>query len=369
MSKRKRTNQSKASKPVPPQQPPPLPTAPPSTPTPASAKKADNTGWLYLIIGAVVLLVVGGGIVLLANRSAGAPASVANANATSTPQRRTAIGRVTACQKNPNFSQNIGLGKRVVASTSTRGMKGLVLFDADNPQKMYQQPGWAALGSLGQFVADRDGNIYVLPAMEISMNNGADLQDKIFKVDTQTGEMKEFVRLPAAGGLSAENPFGVLSLTYDCDTNSLYASTIGGSTSDKQLGRVFRIDIAGAKIASQFENIDVVGIGIFNGAFGKRLYFGVARSPEVRSIALSDQGDFVGQPRVEFNLGELPGGGDDKARRLLFTDKRELNVRAWPFDYNLRAASETPKRLYHFKYQEQDDTWQFVNAEAVTDGS
>jgi len=367
MSKRKRANQSRPSKPVPPPQPQSQPVPP--TPIPASVKKADNTWWLYLIIGAVVLLVVGGGIALLANRSTGTPSTAATLSATSTPQRRTNIGRVTACQKNPNFSQNIGLGKRVVASTSTRGMKGLVLFDADNPQKMYQQPGWAALGSLGQFIADRDGNIYVLPAMEISMNNGADLQDKIFKVDTQTGEMKEFVRLPAAGGLSPENPFGVLSLTYDCDTNSLYASTVGGSTSDKQLGRVFRIDIAGAKVTSQFENVDVVGLGVFNGVFGKRLYFGVARSPEVRSVALSDQGDFVGQPRVEFNLGELPSGGDDKARRLLFTDKRELNVRAWPFDYNLRAASETPKRLYHFKYQEQDDTWQFVNAEAVMDGS
>ena len=319
-----------------------------------------------------MLLLVGGAIAILSNRSATLPTTPSDASSTnaSTPQpaRRTNIGRVTACQRNPLFSQNVGLGKRVIASTSTRGYKGIILFDADNPQKVFQHPSWDDLGALGQFVADAAGNIYVLPAMEISISGPPDLQNKIYKVDTNSGELKEFISVPAAGGLSAENPFGVLSLTYDCDSNSLYASSVGGSTSDKELGRIARIDLTSAKVTSQFENTDVVGMGIFNGAFGKRLYFGSARSPEVQSIALTDQGDFVGQPRVEFTLSELPGGSDDKARRLLFTDKRELKVRAWPFDFNLRAASETPKRLYHFKYQEQGDTWQFVNAEAIADG-
>ncbi len=366
MSKKKRAPQSN----------PTIPTTPtlvtPPTP-PTLVPPPKNDPWLiYLGVGVIVLLLVGGVIALLSNRSTTAPSTPSSTNATQppTPQpaRRTNIGRVTACQKNPAFSQNVGLGKRVVASTSSRGYKGMVVFDATNPQNVYQHPTWDDLGALGQFVADAAGNIYVLPAMEISISGPPDMHSKIYKVDTNNGELKEFITIPAVGGISPENPFGVLSLTYDCDTNSLYASSVGGSTSDKEVGRIFHIDLARAKVTTQFENTDVVGLGIFNGVFGKRLYYGHARNPEVHSIALSDQGDFVGQSRLEFALSELPNGSDDKARRLLFTDKRELNVRAWPFDYNLRAASETPKRLYHFKYQDQDDTWQFVNAEAIAEG-
>ena len=363
MSKKKRPAQGKPT-PPPTQQTPPTSKTPPP-PSIAPVKRADNAWLIWLGVGMLVVLLVGGAVAWLSNRSVAVPSASAS---TPTPQRRTNMGRVTACQKNPNFSQSVGLGKRVVASTSTRGYKGIILFDANNPQNVYQHPSWDDLGALGQFVADKDGNIYVLPAMEISISGPPDLQSKIFKVDTNQGELKEFMAVPAAGGLSPENPFGVLSLTYDCDSNSLYAATVGGSTSDKEIGRIFRIDLNTGKVVSQFENRDIVGLGIFNGAFGKRMYYGSARTPEVYSIQLSNKGDFVGEPRLEFILSELPGGSDDKARRLLFTDNRELNVRAWPFDFNLRAASETPKRVYHFKYREQDDTWQFVNAEAIEEG-
>ena len=59
---------------------------------------------------------------------------------TPTPQRRTNIGRTTACQRNPNFSESVGLGKQVVASTANGNRKGLLMFSPNAPDKVLPTP-------------------------------------------------------------------------------------------------------------------------------------------------------------------------------------------------------------------------------------
>ena len=78
------------------------------------------------------------------------------------------------------------------------------------------------------------------------------------------------------------------------------------------------------------------------------------------------QATFTGEPRFEFALSEVPNGQGDQARRIQINDKREMTIRAWPFDFNLRAASETPKRAYKFKYNEISDQWDFMSVEPIT---
>ena len=67
-----------------------------------------------------------------------------------------------------------------------------------------------------------------------------------------------------------------------------------------EVGRIFEIDPATTKIESELDNIDAFGSIVFNTAKGKRLYFGMARTSEVRSVLLDDNGHFVGEPRPEF---------------------------------------------------------------------
>ena len=320
-----------------------------------------------------VLLVVlmGGAAVWWLTRTPSTPAtdsnSNSNSNLTSTPpQRRTNIGRTTACQRNPSFAQSVGLGKQVVASTANGNRKGLVMFSPDAPDKVYQHPSWRSAGNLGQFVVDGAGNTYVVPAIEVSISpEAAALQNTLFKVDTTTSVMTAFVTLSGTA-ISTENPFGLMGLAYDCDTNSIYAASVAGSTLVNEAGHVYRIDANTAQLAGQLDGLDAMGLGVFNGAFGKRLYFGKARTAEIYSIALLDNGAFTGQPRFEFALSEVPNGQGDQARRIQINDKREMTIRAWPFDFNLRAASQTPKRAYRFKYNETTDQWEFLSLEPIT---
>ena len=154
--------------------------------------------------------------------------------------------------------------------------------------------------------------------MEISISPAAAaLQTTLFKVDTNTGVMTSLIKLPGATSIT-ENPFGLMGLAYDCDTNSVYATSVAGSTSADEVGRIYRIDANTAQVSGQLDNVDAMGIGVFNGAFGKRLYFGKARTPDVYSVALTDAGTFTGEPRFEFALNVVPNGQGDQARRIQF---------------------------------------------------
>jgi hypothetical protein len=359
-----------------PNKPATRPAPAPEKPAPLSPPVAGSRSSLGVLIGGVAaILLFGGGLVFWLSRTTAPATPPAAANLTptatvpvgptSTPARRTNIGRATACQRNPTFSASVGLGKQVVASTAQRGGTGLYLFSPNNPQNVYQHPTWDDFGHLGQFVVDRDGNIYTVPALEVSVEQQAriDLQHTLLKVDTNAGLLAPMMVFTPARTANAENPFGLMGLAYDCDTHSLYVSSVGGSSSDNEIGRVYRVDLNTGNIVGQFENHDVLGIGIYNGVFGKRLYFGAARTAEIYSVALTDSGDFVGAARLEFALSEQKGGHHDHARRVAFNDQREMTLRAWPFDFNLIAASTRSKYIYKFKYNDADDTWGFTSVE------
>jgi len=272
-----------------------------------------------------------------------------------------AVGDVAYCRISPQFAKAMGYTESSILSTASR-QKGLVIFDppasADGePVNVYQHPTWDDAGYLSAPVTDKFGNIYVAPSPRVSLlDNPPEQQNTIYKVDTEAGVMAELIKLPAAAPLSPDNPFGILGLAYDCDTHSLYASSVAGSTRTKEAGRIIRIDLSTREIASQFENTDAFGLDVFNGTTGKRLYFGAARASEVRSVPLDAKGDFTGKPRVEFSMAGLGAEGDEKARRIIFNSATML-VRGMEFEFNLIATSERQQTEYQLRYDTSLDAW------------
>jgi hypothetical protein len=280
-----------------------------------------------------------------------------------TPTLAAFIGPPTECRARPRFISELGMGGQIYIGTNLQGYTGLTLSarDPNNGQMLvYQHPSWDDAGNLAPYALDRAGNIYVGPAPFVSLdNNPPELQNRIYRVDGESGEMSLFVELPAAQPPSSSNPFGVMGLAYDCDTDSLYASSLAGSTYDAELGRIFQIDVNSASVVSRLENVDAFGVGSYQGAQGKRLYFGSARDSSVRSVPLDDEGHFDGEQRVEFYLLAAPGGGDDRAKRIQFPERDQMRIKGIEFNYTLRAASDFKERDYAYRYQPLADTWEF----------
>ncbi len=273
----------------------------------------------------------------------------------------TSMGQVASCRAVPRFASAQGF-QSVTFNSDDLYITGLKMVDGSNPQRVYKHPSWASAGFLGPVLADGQGNIYTVPVPRISLiDNPPQAQNRVYRVDTNTAEMTLFVELPAAAPPSPQNAYGALGLGLDCETNSMYVSSIAGSTAAQELGRIFRIDLGTGAIVAQLDGIDAMGLGVFKTGREKRLYFGSTRVGEIRSIGLDAQGNFVGSQRVEFPISAQGASGSDKARRLTFTDAGDMQIAGRQFDYNLVANTRQPRLQYVYRYQPTTQSWAFVS--------
>jgi len=320
-------------------------------PAPGAKAPAPRTSPVWFVL--LGLLIVAGAAILLW-LNGGLPGA--------TPAPPGKLGGVTACRQLPGFVAAQGFDPNTAAlSTSDDRRMGLVLIQPDGAggQNVYQHPTWDDAGWLGGLTLDENGNVYVVPAPRISLLDNAPVkQTQLYRVDSATGELAVLLDLPAAAPPSQTNPYGLMGVTYDCETRSLYVSSIAGSTRAAEVGRLFRVELgAQPRVAAQFDGVDAIGLGVFNGRKDKRLYFGSARTSEVLSLALDARGNFTGPARVDFSLAEHDPRGDDKARRLTFSDAAGLRVDAVKFNYNLVASSEHRQNQYQYAYDSNTDGW------------
>ncbi len=273
-------------------------------------------------------------------------------------------GSVTYCLAGPSFTTELGF-KNPAIDTSQVLATGLVIRELDDSSRFYQHETWDDAGHVGPFAYDSAGTIYVGPTPLASLQtNPTAEQNWIYAVDSQTAVMSKYLELPWPGPPNSGNPYGVAGLTYDCDTNSLYATSIAGSTAQEELGGIYQIDLNTDEIVSQFTGHDAIGIGIFNGTEGKRLYFGLARSPEVFSIGLdAATGHFYGEPRLEFSLAAQPGGSFDNGHRIQFTQNGRMLVKGVEFSFSLQVASDPQRNIYTFQHEPADDSWTFLGVQ------
>lgn len=310
-------------------------------------------GWFALggAIGGALLLATG---VWLYNQFL-APAPVV-------PAGSLQPGSANYCRTMPPFAINQGFSQESFYSTSERRITGLVLIDGSALRRgaTFQHPSWSMAGSLGPIQLDGSGNAYVAPVPTINvLENAANEQNTIYRVDGNSSEMTPFVTVPAAQPQDPSNPYGVLGLSYDCDTRSLYATSVAGSTRLAEVGQIVRIETieSTGRVVDQWSGVDAIAVAAWNGAEGKRLLYGKARTSEIWSIALDGRGDFVGEPRLEFTLAGLGPRGDDKARRIVVDTSAQLTVYGIEFSYNLIAPSEKQQNAYLFTLDPASGDW------------
>ncbi|HEV7645661.1 MAG TPA: hypothetical protein VGO50_17110 [Pyrinomonadaceae bacterium] len=280
---------------------------------------------------------------------------------------KTAIkpGIVTGCQKSPQFLAGLNFGNRAALSTSEKARPGLWMIEGDH---RYQHPSWKNAGFLAPIERDQNGNIYVAPApfINVFLNPAAE-QNAVWRVDSKTQEMVKFLDLPRDAGVSEQNAYGTLDLAFDCETEALYVSSVFGSTRDKEQGKIYRIDTKTKQASPLLENIDGFGLSVFNTPKGKRLFYGLARRPEVWSVGLNDDGTLAGAPngtkRKEASLENIGPRGDDKVRKIAFQANQaggEMILFGIEFNFNLVAPTEKQETAYHFRYNAQNDSWTYV---------
>lgn len=273
--------------------------------------------------------------------------------------------RANSCKGSPPFVKRVAgfnTPKSYFSTSEIRTM-GLVLIEnagtADKPSlKYYQHPSWKQAGWLSPIQLDNAGNVYTSPAPFINvLDNPAERQNTIYKVDAATGEMSRYLQIPLPDSLNINNPFGVLGLIYYCEGNILYASTIAGSDRYVIRGGIYAIDVKTKKIIDRLPAVDAIGMGISYVTGERRLFYGTGRNSDIFSIQISANGKFIGKPQLAFSLAGLGPRGDDKVRRIRSDANGNLLVYGIEFNYNLIPPREKPESLYEFVYYPDQKQW------------
>lgn len=275
-----------------------------------------------------------------------------------------AIGYTDYCHASPQFVAALDFEQPVIDTTQEFGT-GVLVREMGGDGRSYQHDTWDDAGKIGAFAIDWLGNIFVAPAPVLNQElNPVEEQNKIFRVDSQSAEMALFASLPWPLPPAGSNPYGVVGLAYDCDSGSLYAASIAGSTAEDEVGVIYQLNPDTGEILSRLENVDALGIGVFNASQGKRLYYGAGRTPEIYSVALDGDGRFVGSPRLELSLAAQPGGRAENGQRIQFTADNTMIVKAIEFNYSLQATTRRERNIYSFQYQPESDAWTLLNITA-----
>ncbi len=267
------------------------------------------------------------------------------------------------CISTPPFLKQLGYtGVNAAFSTSDKKIKGLIYIQAptipNTPNIKYQDSTWKMAGWLGPILTDNKGNIWCAPVPVINvLDNPTELQNNLYKVNATSGKMEMYLTLPTTEKVSVENPYGILGLAYNCEANTLYVSTVAGSTRNQQHGKIVCINTETKTIISTLNCGDAFGLGISYKEGYRKLYFGNARNSNIYSIALADNGTFVGDPILAFSVEGLGPRGDDKAKKIREDKQGNLLVSGFEFNFNLTAPTEKQENNYTFYYNQGTEKW------------
>ena len=265
------------------------------------------------------------------------------------------------CKKMPIFAEKLGFDLTKSAfSTSEKTRTGIIFTDLASG-KIYQHPSWTKAGHLGPIAINERGDVFSAPIPVINLiDNKPEDQNKIYKIDAQSGEMNLFTELPKAAKPTGENPFGTLGMAYDCDTKTLYISTVFGSDLKNERGRIYAVNTESGRIIDSLVNVDAMGLGIAFENGERTFFYGTTRLSNVYSLKLDASGKFLNKPKLCCSLENLGPRGDDRARKIRFTPKGDMTIQAVEFYYNLIAPTEKQETIYYYRYDVGKKNWLFA---------
>ncbi len=273
------------------------------------------------------------------------------------------------CSAFPEFMKKMDFdGYNTAFSTNEIDQVGIVAYELKDRYdlhsekvKFYKDESWSKAGYLGPIVYDEQGNIYTAPLPKVNtLDNPPEDQNTIYIIDTNTGVMKEFYKLPVDALPNSRNPFGIMGLHYDCESGLLFVSTISGSSSEQEIGKIFSLDIKSKILTEIISDVDALGLGILNHKDQKYLIYGEARNSIIRAVLLDDSNHVSGNQNAFIDLTGLGIRGDDKARKFQIKEG-QLDIYAVPFMYNLAAPRVKQESVYTFKFALDSDKWVLVS--------
>jgi len=256
------------------------------------------------------------------------------------------------CARLPLFLQTLHISNPVMIDLSQQRYKGVAFLFGSKLQRVIHRKGWEAYGYLGTYALDEKGTLYLTPMPYISIHRDTfALQTNIYRMDTRTGKLSKWMHLDDVKP-SASNPYGIISIVYDCDTGTLWVSAIDQSDYQVQKGVIYHIDPVHKKVLETIGGIDALTLALLRTDQGRYLLVGSAREPALLAYPLDEP---VKQDMKPQRVLKLPNP-DERIRKIKVVGRNYLRLEAIPFSYSLVAQTDRVYRTYYDAFFDTNKT-------------
>jgi len=263
------------------------------------------------------------------------------------------------CARFPYFLSKMRIPQPIAIDLSQQHYKGLAFLFGRGFNRAVHIKTWERFDYFGGYALDRSGNMYLTPMPFISVKPYTfNLQKNIYKLDSKSGKLSIWLTLDEVKATS-NNPFGIISIVYDCDDNTLWVSSIDKSDYFHSRGTIYHIDIASKKILQKVEGVDALSLQLLHTTKGKYLLAGVANDNTLIALEIKNS-KLLSTP---IKIFELPNE-EEHIRKIKVVGKNHLRIQTIPFSYNLIAQTleqASIRKSYDLVWDESSLKWRLKN--------
>lgn len=254
------------------------------------------------------------------------------------------FNKVRSCARHPEFLKGLGVTQPILIDLSQQRFKGLAFLWGKNFSKVIHPKAWERFEHFSTYTLDEQGNAFLAPMPFISIHPTTfNLQKNIYKLDSKTGKIEIFMHFDDVHP-SASNPYGIISLVYDCDDKTLWVSAIDESDYRAEKGVIYHIDIKTKRVLQRIEGLDALTLTLLRSEHGKYLLAGSARKNALYAYKILDS-KIVS---LAVKLLELPSA-NEHIRKIKVRGKNILELQTIPFSYTLIAETSNNQDRNHYK--------------------
>jgi len=263
------------------------------------------------------------------------------------------FNKIRSCARLPEFLYKAGV-KRPIIDLSQQQYRGVAFYYGVGFKKALHKKEWERFDALGTYTLDSKGNMYLTPNPYISIKPTTfNLQKAIYRLDSISGKLDRWMVIDDITP-NQNNPFGLISIVYDCQNKTLWASSIDKSDYKSAKGRIYHIEPKTKEILGKVSGFDALTLAWVYGSKSRYLLAGNARDNGVYAFEFKD-GKIVNTP---YKLFELPNPRL-RVRKIKVIAPNKLKIEAIKFNYSL-IAETTKKQRIDYIVTYKNSTWHII---------
>ena len=261
-----------------------------------------------------------------------------------------------SCVQLPKFLEKQKIANPIMIDLTQQRFTGIGFLHGKGLKQTLHSRAWERYEHFSTYALDKVGNLYLAPMPFISIKPTTfNLQKNIYKMDSETSKLSIFMHFDDVHP-SISNPYGIISIVYDCDDDTLWVSAIDETDYSSENGVIYHIDIKTKSVLQRIEGFDAFTIKLLRTDKDKYLLAGSARDNGLYAFTFN-QGVLLPKPKKLLELAQP----EEHIRKIKILDKNKLELQIVSFAYTMvTETSDKYRVLYQAEKKNLSSEWKLT---------